>query len=256
MGSLQARFTPEGPVLNYSGIGLAKLLSDVDREYAFPAMRTAGTLAAEGKTREVSGVSWLDRQWGPVPVTDPSMRWTWMNIALSNGDQLALWDIVDNQAQHSWVTVLHPDGSYQLAAVRPLAEGASRFWTSPVTRKTYPTRWRIDIPAARSRLTVLTTGPRGQEFPDGHIEGAAAVTGSSQGTTVTGTTFVEMTGDWSRRRSERVAPEGGSLGRCSGERRVLGDQVLPDRGRELGAVVGAGRGLGTQGGRDGDRHPV
>jgi predicted secreted hydrolase len=132
-GSLQARFTPEGPVLNYSGIGLAKLLSDVDREYAFPAMCTAGTLAAEGKAREVSGVSWLDRQWGPVPVTDPSMRWTWMNIALSNGDQLALWDIVDNQAQRSWVTVLHPDGSYQ-------------------------------------------------------------------GTTVTGTTFVEMTGDWSRRR--------------------------------------------------------
>lgn len=195
-GSLHAQFTPEGPVLNYSGIGLAKLLSDVDHEYAFPTMRTVGTLTAEGRRRRISGVSWLDRQWGPVPVTDPSMRWTWMNITLCNGDQLAIWDTLNNRAQQSWVTVLRPDGSYELAAVRPLARGASRLWTSPMTHKTYPTHWRIDIPALRSRLRVVVSGPRGQEFPDGHIEATAAVTGRYKGGKVTGTTYVEMTGDW------------------------------------------------------------
>jgi hypothetical protein len=194
-GSLNARFTPEGPVLNYSGIGLARLLDDLDYEYAFPAMHTVGTLTTAGRTRRVSGVSWLDRQWGPVPVTDPSMRWTWMNITLSNGDQVAIWDTLNNRRQNSWVTVLRPDGSYELAAVRPLADGASAFWTSPVTRKTYPTHWRIDIPALRARLTVVSH-PRGQEFPDGHVEAAAAVTGRYQGSNVIGTTYVEMTGDW------------------------------------------------------------
>lgn len=198
-GSVKVRLTRQGRVLNYSGIGLAKLLRDLDHEYAFPVMRTAGTLTAEGATRAVSGVSWLDRQWGPVPVTDRSMRWTWMDIALSDGDQLALWDIADHRAQHCWVTVLHPDGSYQLAPVRPLADGASRFWTSPVTHNVYPTRWRIDIPALHSRLRVAITGPRGQEYPDGHVEGTAAVTGAYEGAKVTGTTFVEMTGHWRRR---------------------------------------------------------
>jgi Lipocalin-like domain len=62
--------------------------------------------------------------------------------------------------------VLRPDGSYEPAAVRPLASGASEFWTSPVTHKTYPIRWRIDIPALNSRLVVVI-GPRGQEFPMG-----------------------------------------------------------------------------------------
>lgn len=194
-GSLKARFTPEGPVLNYSGIGLAKLLGDLDHEYAFPTMRTVGTLTAEGRTRRVSGVSWLDRQWGPVPVTDPSMRWTWMNIALSNGNQLAIWDILDNTAQQSWVTVQRPDGSYELAAVRPLAASASEFWTSPVTHKVYPTRWRIDIPTLGARLRVVAR-PKGQEFHDGHVEATAAVTGTDNGRRVTGTTYVEMTGDW------------------------------------------------------------
>jgi hypothetical protein len=195
-GSLNARFVPKGPVLNYQSNGLIELLGDVNYEYAFPAMRTVGTLTTEGGTRRVSGVSWLDRQWGPLPLTDPSMRWTWMNITLSNGDQLALWDIVDNRAQDCWVTVQRPDGSYEIAAVKPLTRGASGFWTSPTTGKTYPTRWRIDIPASASRLSVVLSGPKGQEFPDGHVEATAAVTGSFKGRKVTGSTYVEMTGDW------------------------------------------------------------
>jgi hypothetical protein len=76
---------------------------------------------------------------------------------------------------------LRPDGSYALAVVRPLADGAGKFWTSPVTHKTYPTHWRIDIPALRARLRVDVSGPRGQEFPDGHVEAAAAVTGQLPG---------------------------------------------------------------------------
>jgi predicted secreted hydrolase len=74
-----------------------QLLGDVNYEYAFPAMRTVGTLNVKGRTRRVSGVSWLDRQWGPVPVQHPSMRWTWMNITLRNGDQPALWDVLDKR---------------------------------------------------------------------------------------------------------------------------------------------------------------
>lgn len=202
-GSLDLRLAPRGPVLNYSAVGLAGLLGDVDHEYAFPTMRTVGTLSAEHRRRRVSGVSWLDRQWGPLPLTEPTMRWTWMDIGLSNHDQLAVWDIVDKHAQNAWVTVLRPDGSYEVAAIRPLARGARSFWTSAATGKAYPTRWRVEIPALRARLTVADTGHRGQEFPDGHVEATAAVTGSYKARKVTGTTFVEMTGDWSAPRRSR-----------------------------------------------------
>jgi hypothetical protein len=196
-GSLKAQFKPEGPVLSYSGTGVIELLGDVNYEYAFPAMRTVGTLTAEGRARRVSGISWLDRQWGPVPVTDPSMRWTWMNISLSNGDQLAIWDVLDKRAENAWVTLQRPRGSYELAVVRPLEGAASAFWTSPVTHKSYPTRWQIAIPALNTRLSVRVTGARGQEFPDGHVEATAAVAGTYKGRKVTGSTYVEMTGDWS-----------------------------------------------------------
>jgi len=106
----------------------------------------------------------------------------------------------DSGAEHSWVTVLHPDGSYRLASVRPLARSAGGFWTSPrIPHKSYPTRWRIRIPALRSRLRVVVTGARGQEFPDRHVEDTARVTGTYKGKRITGSTFVEMTGAWNPR---------------------------------------------------------
>ena len=194
-GSLQAQFTPTGRVLNYSGNGLIQLLGDPNYEYAFPRMSTVGTLTAEGATRRVSGTSWLDRQWGPLPLADPTMHWTWMNLALSNGDQLALWDIGDKRSQYTWVTAMRRDGSYLVATVRPLAADAGRPWTSPVTHNTYPTRWTVRIPAVRARLEVAVTGPRDQEFA-GHVEATATVAGTYDGRKVTGTTYVEETGYW------------------------------------------------------------
>src|SRR5262249_36772124 len=138
-GGIDARFKRKGHIFNYSGNGLIGLLNDSNYEYAFPSMRTSGTLTAEGKTQHVSGTSWFDRQWGALPLGNPGMRWTWMNIKLSNGHRLAIWDIRDDASQSSWVTVQRPNGSYVLAAVKPLAHGAGRFWTSPATQNVYPT---------------------------------------------------------------------------------------------------------------------
>ncbi|HZP29194.1 MAG TPA: lipocalin family protein [Acidimicrobiia bacterium] len=199
-GSLTARFTPRGPAFIYSGNGIVPLLDDVDHEYAFPTMHSAGSLVVEGRTFRVSGISWLDRQWGPVPVTDTSMRWTWMDIALSNGNQIAFWDILDDAAEHSFATVLRPNGSYELAAVTPLAGRDGAFWTSPTTGKVYPTRWRVEIPTLRVRLDVVVKGPKGQELPDGHVEATAAVTGRYGDTKVRGTTYIEMAGAWNATR--------------------------------------------------------
>lgn len=202
-GSLQTQLTSTGPVLNYSGNGLIQLLGDPNYEYAFPTMRTVGTLTAEGVTRHVFGTSWLDRQWGPLPLAERTMHWTWMNIALSTGDQLAVWDIGDKRSQYTWMTGMRRNGSYVVAAVRPLAPDSGRPWTSPVTHKTYPTRWSVRIPTLKARLDVAVTGPRGQEFADGHVEATAAVTGTYDGRKVTGTTYVEETGYWPTRRQRK-----------------------------------------------------
>jgi hypothetical protein len=100
VGSLTLQLTPQGPPLYYSGTGVTQLLSDKNYEYAFPEATTTGTLTAEGSTYPVSDTSWFDRQWGPEPLLDPTMQWTWMGLTLSNGDEVAIWDILDLAGQN------------------------------------------------------------------------------------------------------------------------------------------------------------
>jgi len=200
-GALDLALHPEGPVLYYAGTGSFPLLSAQQYQYALPRMATSGTLTADGTTWDVTGESWLDRQWGAQPDLRTN-RWTWMNLTLSNGDSLALWDArsVDGTGpEESWATVLHADGTHELIPVTPLAEEAGRLWHSPRGSYVFPTRWTVDIPARQATLTVTATVLE-QEVPGlgptSAYEGAATVTGIYEGAEVTGRTYIEQVGNW------------------------------------------------------------
>lgn len=198
-GGIDLQLAARGPAFNYAGTGSWPMLGDTQYEYAFPSMRTTGTLTVDGKTEKVSGTSWLDRQWGDLPLDDSTMRWTWMPFRLPNNDVLALWDVVNSKTETAWATVMRPDGSYELAKVEPLAEGVHRTWTSPHTGKTYATRWNIEIPSLKTKLTVSILGPDDQESgngADGVYEVPAAYVGTYEGKRVTGKTFTEQVGAW------------------------------------------------------------
>jgi predicted secreted hydrolase len=85
--------------------------------------------------------------------------------------------------------------------VEPVADKADQVWTSPATGQKYPTRWRINIPALDTHLTVHLTGTKNQEMARGtmgRMEATAAFTGTYRNTKVTGKNYVEMIGDWRR----------------------------------------------------------
>lgn len=122
-----------------------------------------------------------------------------MDLILPSGDKLALWDAVAGDSESNWATVLHPDGSYDVAAVKPLADGVDRFWTSPSSGKSCPTRWKVDIPALKTPLNVRLTGTDGQELTGGfgaRLEATASFAGRYEGAQVSGKNHVEMVGHW------------------------------------------------------------
>ncbi len=57
----------QGPVLYYGGTGTYRLLGEQQWQYALPQLHTTGTLTIGGRTYEVAGNLWLDRQWGLHP---------------------------------------------------------------------------------------------------------------------------------------------------------------------------------------------
>ena len=200
-GALDLDLEPQGPVLYYAGTGSFKLLGAQQYQYALPRILTTGTLTADGRTWTVGGESWLDRQWGAQPDLHGN-RWTWMNLTVSNGDTLALWDArsVDGTGpEESWATVLHPDGTHELVPVTPLATKAGRLWHSLSGSYVFPTQWTVEIPSRQTELTVTATLLQ-QEVPGlgptSAYEGAATFSGTYLGKQVEGRTYIEQVGNW------------------------------------------------------------
>src|SRR5262249_51785177 len=144
--------------------------------------------------------SWLDHQWGTWDWST-LQKWTWMPLQLSNGDRLNLWDVFAQGGELHYATVLHPDGTEEIVAVNPLADGTSGFWTSPATGKRYGTRWTVTNHPRDASLTVAAQ-PEGKEIQwsswvfKGIYEAASSVTGRSRGRPVTGQAYVEQLGNW------------------------------------------------------------
>jgi hypothetical protein len=160
---IELQMTAIGPTFNYLGSGVIPFPGGKDYEYAFPYMTTTGTLTVKGNRYEVTGTSWLDREWGHV---GPA-KWTWMSIQLDNGVQLGLWDEqpYDKSDTHvggrAFATIQEPDGGIFLSTVSIVE---TSFWTSADGKRKYANSWTVTIPApsgnaalpARAVLSVET----------------------------------------------------------------------------------------------------
>ena len=167
--------------------GLFPVLGGITYHYALPTMTTTGTVTIDGQTVEVSGPSWLDRQW------------IWFSLVLDNGIRVSIWEVLEHDRQHRFATLVHDNGRHEVVAIEPLLENSSRPWTSPATRNTYPTSWKIGIPMIAAEFAV-TPDVVEQEFrsPAGahKYEGSSSVTGTIGGTPVSAFSVIELVGAW------------------------------------------------------------
>ncbi|MFF5363831.1 lipocalin family protein [Streptomyces scabiei] len=82
----------------------------------------------------------MDRQWGPLPnLPAGGGSWSWMNLNLSNGDKVSVWNQTRDSKRADFATILKPDGT-QTVAEATFTPDQSTLWTSPTTGKKYPTR--------------------------------------------------------------------------------------------------------------------
>jgi predicted secreted hydrolase len=203
-GALDLQLVPTSPTIYNGGTGIFPLQGMTIHEYSVPAMTATGTITMDGKTYQVEGNGWFDRQWQDNPTTGSGEpTWSWMGLRLDNGDSVSLWSAFDATIgeDRAWATVLHEDGSQTVAAVEP-SLGATDEWTSEESGNTYPTRWSVSIPSLDMQLEV-DPAPQEQEIVSvapflTKYEGATAVTGTQGGEPIGGYGYVELVGVWKK----------------------------------------------------------
>jgi len=161
-----------------------------------------GTLTVAGQLTAVTGVAWMDHQWGNFLVAGAGQGgWDWFSIQLSDDRELMLWHTRDaaGRVVYGLGTLVAADGSTRTLRASEFTVAATGSWTSPHSGTTYPSGWIVTVPGQQLRLTLTLVIPD-QELSTPrstgvtYWEGDVDVSGQSAGQSITGQSYVELTG--------------------------------------------------------------
>ena len=165
--------------------------------YSLTGLESSGVITSAGRAIPVSGVSWMDHEFGTSALTTNATGWDWFSLQLDNGAVLMLYIIRTTDGSRPDVkgSLAWPDGTQQSVTGDDFTVTATDQWKSPRTGITYPSGWQITLPAENVTLNVKPLIPD-QEMDVSFVywEGAIDVTGTWGSDPVAGRGYVELTG--------------------------------------------------------------
>jgi predicted secreted hydrolase len=170
--------------------------------YSRTRMAIGGTLSDHNQQIHVTGIAWMDHQWGNfLPLGGGG--WDWYSIQLNNNSEIMLYFIRDASGKvlSTYVGYTDPDSHDRVIPAKDLQSTVLSHWTSPTTGITYPSGWHIQINNASLQVD-LTIQPllKNQELVtynttgNAYWEGAVSIQGQSNHQPVSGEGYVELTG--------------------------------------------------------------
>ena len=170
--------------------------------YSLTRVKTDGTLVVRGKTLDVTGLSWMDHEFGSTDLSADQVGWDWYSLQFEDGSDLMLYVIrkADGRPDpYSAGTRVEADGRIVRLRQPDFTIDVLERWVSPRNHGTYPMKWRLRAPTVGLDVTVSPT------FPDQELdtakstqviywEGAVRAEGTVSARPATANGYVEMTG--------------------------------------------------------------
>lgn len=201
---LELAMIPEKPPVLHGEAGYSR---KGDKEgqasyyYSFSRLRSEGQLTFNGATYRVSGLSWMDHEFGSSILHADQAGWDWFCIQLDDGTDLMLFHLrkKDGSFEPTFGTLVRKDGIATGLRGRPITIRQTSTWTSARTKAVYPSGWIIELPAEGIRLSI-TPALLDQELITEkssrvtYWEGSVTVSGTRNGQKIEGRGYVELTG--------------------------------------------------------------
>ncbi len=166
--------------------------------YSYTRIGAEGRVRAGEDEHSVTGLAWMDREWGSSALAEDQQGWDWFALQLSDGSDLMFYRIRDADGDmdpHSKGVLVESDGRRTLLEADEVELEVLSHWRSPETGLRYPVAWRLLIP---ERDTELVVEPRleGQEITGAfrYWEGAVFGEGRHEGEAVRLRGYLELSG--------------------------------------------------------------
>ncbi len=170
--------------------------------YSLTQLATEGQIRVGTETFAVTGLSWMDHEFGSADLGRDVVGWDWFSLQLSDSTELMWYSLrrEDGSADPlSSGTLVLADGHTQPLRAEDLTIEPLAYWTSPHSQARYPQRWRITAPSLKLNLDVVSL-LADQELQTArstrvtYWEGAVSAIGQVRGAPVRGRGYVELTG--------------------------------------------------------------
>ncbi len=166
--------------------------------YSFTRLAAAGNIRVGQRSSSVTGLAWMDREWGTSALSADLAGWDWFSLQLSDGRDLMYYRLRTDQGK----TSPYSGGSIVAADGRRIALGPDdvsltvlEYWQSSVSGARYPVNWSLSVPDENLSFEISPLIPQQElDLTVRYWEGAviASGTGPSQG--LNGRGYLELTG--------------------------------------------------------------
>jgi predicted secreted hydrolase len=166
--------------------------------YSFPRLEARGNLTVEGETLGVTGLVWLDREWGTSSLDPGTVGWDWFALHLSDGSNLMFYRLRTaggEASPFSGGTLVSADGARTRLRADDVALVPLDYWTSSATGVRYPIAWRLVAANAGIALEVRPYLENQElDLSVRYWEGAVHARGSGRAGPLTAQGYLELAG--------------------------------------------------------------
>ena len=170
--------------------------------YSLTRMQTTGELTIDGKKEKISGMSWMDHEFGSNQLREDQVGWDWFSVQLDNQTEVMLYLMRRKDGSpdpYSSGTLVKTEGTIKHLALKDFRVEVLDRWRSPKSGGHYPMKWKVTIPSDEIALDISPAFHEQELITNRstrvtYWEGAVDIRGSFRNQPIKGLGYVEMTG--------------------------------------------------------------
>jgi predicted secreted hydrolase len=165
--------------------------------YSYTRLKTEGTILLSGKEFEVSGYSWMDREWSTSALSDDQAGWDWFALQFNDNSEIMYYEMRKKNGTpdvYSNGIIVNKNGSSRLINKDQVYLEVTDYWESP-SGVIFPSGWKLDIPDENIKLEIIPAIKNQlMDVSINYWEGAVLIEGIKNKEQFSGRGYVELTG--------------------------------------------------------------
>lgn len=165
--------------------------------YSLTRLKSEGTITINKKEFQLSGWSWMDREWSTNVLAKDQIGWDWFSLQLDTNQEVMYYQIRKRDGSidpFSAGTVIYESGKSKTFSNDEIKLTVEDTWLNP-NSVVYPSGWILNIPGEDLKFEIEPY-IKNQELnvSTQYWEGAVKIKGENKGEAVKGSGYVELTG--------------------------------------------------------------